>query len=303
MSTPPALGTLFVVATPIGNLEDLTHRAVATLRAVDLVAAEDTRTAGLLLQRLGIDRPLRSVFAGNEHRRVGELVERLLAGESIALITECGTPAISDPGADLVAAAVAAGVRCVPVPGPSAVTAVLSVCGLDVRRFRFEGFLPRRGPDRARRLEILRREDAAIVIYESPHRAGETLADLAGALGPRRAVLAREVTKLHEELVRGSLAELAARFRDEEPRGEVTLVVEGLPLEQAEAEAAGLSDAELDDMIRARLAAGATSRDLARELAEGTGRPRRELYARITRLGAGKDDEGQRGCASDPRTK
>jgi len=282
--TSAPTGTLFVVATPIGNLDDLTQRAVATLRAVDLVAAEDTRTAGLLLSRLGIERPLRSVFTGNEHRRLGELVDRLLAGESIALITECGTPAISDPGADLVAAAVAAGVRCVPIPGPSAVTAVLSVCGLDVRRFRFEGFLPRRGPDRARRLEILRHDDAAIVIYESPHRVGETLADLAAALGPRRAVLAREVTKLYEELVRDTLPALALRFRTDEPRGEVTLVVEGLPAEQAEAEAAGLTDEELDAMIRTRLADGATARDLARELAEGTGRPRREVYARITRL-------------------
>jgi len=273
-------GCLYVVGTPIGNLEDLTDRARRVLAEVDLVAAEDTRTAGRLLQRLGVKARLVSVFEGNEHTRAPYLVEQLAGGATVALITECGTPAISDPGGVLVAACVAAAIPVVPVPGASAVTTVLSASGLAVDRFRFEGFLPRRGVVRSRRIDGLKRDDAAAVIYESPHRLAQTLADLAEALGPRRAVVAREVTKLHEEFVRGTLSELAARYEGQAVKGELVLVIEGRP----QGEGGGLSDDELEEVMRERLASGESARDLARDLAVQTGRSRRELYALAHRL-------------------
>jgi len=273
-------GSLYVVGTPIGNMEDLTDRARRVLAEVDLVAAEDTRTAGLLLQRLGIKGRLVSLFEGNEHARAPNLVEQLSGGVSVALISECGTPAISDPGGILVAACVAAGIDVVPVPGPSAVTTVLSVSGLAVDRFRFEGFLPRRGVARSRRIDVLKRDEAAAVIYESPHRLAQTLMDLAEGLGGRRALVAREVTKMHEELVRGTLPDLAARYGGQSVKGEVVVVIEGRP----EGEGTTLSDDELEELMRERLAAGESARDVARDLADQTGRSRRELYALAHRL-------------------
>lgn len=273
-------GCLYVVATPIGNLEDLTDRARRVLGEVDLVAAEDTRTAGRLLQRLGVKVRLVSLFEGNEHARAPHLVAQLQAGQSVALISECGTPAISDPGGALVAACVEASVPMVPVPGPSAVTAVLSVSGLGAERFRFEGFLPRRGVERQRRMDALRHDDAAVVIYESPHRIAQTLAELAERLGERQGLVAREVTKIHEELVRGTLPELAARYAGQQVKGEVVLVLEG----GAEGEGAALSDEEVEALIRERLSAGESARDVARDLAVQTGRPRRELYTLANRL-------------------
>jgi 16S rRNA (cytidine1402-2'-O)-methyltransferase len=263
-------------------MEDLTDRARRVLAEVDVVAAEDTRTAGRLLQRLGIKTRLVSLFEGNEHARAPHLVEQLADGAVMAMISECGTPAISDPGGILVAACVEAGVSVVPIPGASAVTTVLSVSGLPVERFLFEGFLPRRGVARKRRIDALQHEDAAVVIYESPHRIAQTLAELAGRLGPRRALVAREVTKLHEELVRGTLPELAARYDGRTVKGELVLVLEG----RAEGEGAALTDEELENLVRERLAAGESARDVARDLADQTGRPRRELYALANRLRA-----------------
>lgn len=273
-------GCLYVVGTPIGNMEDLTDRARRVLAEVDLVAAEDTRTAGRLLVRLGVKARMVSLFEGNEHARAPHLVERLAGGATLALITECGTPAISDPGGILVAACVEAGIPVVPVPGPSAVTTVLSVCGLVVDRFRFEGFLPRRGVARRRRIDALQHDDAAVVIYESPHRLGQTLKELAERLGARRALVAREVTKMHEELVRGTLPELAARYDGQPVKGELVLVIEG----RSEGEGVVLADDEIEELMRARLAAGESPRDVALDLAEQTGRPRRELYALANRL-------------------
>lgn len=273
-------GCLYVVGTPIGNMEDLTDRARRVLGEVELVAAEDTRTAGRLLQRLGVKCRLVSLFEGNEHTRAPHLVAQLAGGVTVALITECGTPAISDPGGILVAACVEAGIDVVPVPGASAVTTVLSASGLAVDRFRFEGFLPRRGLERNRRLDGLKRDDAAVVIYESPRRIAQTLGELAERLGSRRALVAREVTKLHEELVRGTLPELAERFEGQVVKGELVLVIEGCP----EGEGMALSDDELGALMRSRMSAGESARDLARDLADQTGRPRRELYALAHRL-------------------
>jgi 16S rRNA (cytidine1402-2'-O)-methyltransferase len=267
------------VGTPIGNLEDLSDRVRRVLSEVDRVAAEDTRTTGRLLKRLEISVPLISVFEGNEHARVTSLVEAMRLGESIALVSESGTPGISDPGLTLVQACVEAGIAVVPIPGPSAVVAVISACGLDAARFRFEGFLPRKGPDRRTRLQWLRRDPVPAVIYESPRRLVATLNELATILGPRPAVVAREVTKVHEDFVRGTLGELASRFERDPPRGEITLVVAGAPpAEEA------LDDEALDRAIRARLAEGQRTRDIARELAELTSCSRREIYARVTRL-------------------
>jgi 16S rRNA (cytidine1402-2'-O)-methyltransferase len=273
-------GCLYVVGTPIGNMEDLTDRARRVLAEVDLVAAEDTRTAGRLLARIGVKARLMSVFEGNEHARAPRLVEQLAGGISVALITECGTPAISDPGGILVAACVHAGIAVVPVPGASAVTTVLSASGLAVERFRFEGFLPRRGVARSRRIDVLLHDDAAAVIYESPRRLAQTLSELAERLGARRALVAREVTKMHEEFVRGTLPELAARYDGQPVKGELVLVIEG----RAEAEGETLSDDEIEELMRSQLAAGVSARDVARDLAQQTGRPRRELYALAIRL-------------------
>ncbi len=274
-----ASGTLYVVGTPIGNLEDLSDRVRRVLGEVDRVAAEDTRTTGLLLKRLGISTRLVSLFEGNEHARVAGLLEELQAGQDIAVVSECGTPGISDPGATLVEACLGAGIPVVPIPGPSAVTSVLSVCGLDVARFRFEGFLPRKGAERRRRVEWLQRDPVTAVLFESPNRLARTLQELAETLGLRRAVVAREVTKLHEQFVRGTLPELAARFSEAPPRGEVTLVVEG-----ARESDAAMSEEEVERIVLERLASGERARDIARDLADLTGRSRRDLYALVNQL-------------------
>lgn len=227
-----ATGRLDVIASPIGNLEDLAPRARAALAAADLVAAEDTRRTGALLAACGISRPLLSLHDYNEARRVDELVGRLRAGAVIALVSDAGTPLISDPGFALVRAAAAAGIAVRPIPGPSAVTAALSVAGLATDRFVFEGFLPARAAERRRALAALAAERRTLVLFEAPHRIAATLADLAGSLGGgRRALLARELTKTFETLYRGTLGELAA-LAGREPnlaRGEITLVIEGAP--------------------------------------------------------------------------
>lgn len=265
---------LYVVGTPIGNLEDLSPRALRVLGEVDLVAAEDTRTTGLMLARLGVKRRLLSLFEGNEHARVAPLVEALLAGERVALVSESGMPGISDPGAALVRACLEAGVKVVPVPGPTAVTTVVSVCGLGDGRFRFEGFLPRKGSERARRIAWIKRDPLPSVIYEAPTRLVKTLADLAEALGPRRAVVGREVTKLHEEFIRGTLPELVEGFGTVRVRGEVTLVVDGA----SEKEALPTQE-EVAGLLRRAIHQGLSSRDAARQVADATGWSRRETYA------------------------
>ncbi|MFN7135448.1 MAG: 16S rRNA (cytidine(1402)-2'-O)-methyltransferase, partial [Myxococcales bacterium] len=198
-------GTLYLVATPLGNLGDMTFRAVDTLKAVAVIAAEDTRRARILCEHFGIGTRLTSMPAFREDAKAGGLVERLFAGEDVAVISDAGSPGISDPGTLLVQQAVAAGVRVVPIPGPSAVVAALSASGLRTDRFYFAGFLPRSGTSRKEALAALARLEATLVLYESPRRLGETLEELARELGPRRAAVARELTKVHEEFVRGTL--------------------------------------------------------------------------------------------------
>ena len=266
-------GVLYIVATPIGNLEDVTLRALRMLREADVVAAEDTRAAQVLLKRHGIDRQVVSCFEGNEAARAEELIARVVAGEKVALISEAGTPAVSDPGERLVARAVAAGVRVEPIPGPSAAIAALVASGLPTDRFLFVGFPPRAEGERQQAFAKLRALDATLVLYEAPPRVGRTLADLAATLGEsRRAVLAREITKLHEEFVRGTLGELAAQYASEPPRGEVTLLVEGAPAGAAE------ESIDVEAAIREALAAGKSPKEIAAELSLRTGKPRRAIY-------------------------
>ncbi len=229
-------GRLQVVATPIGNMGDVSARARQALESAAAIAAEDTRRTGALLQALGIARPLLSLHAHNETRRVPEILARLAAGETIALVSDAGTPLLSDPGYELVRAASDAGIDVESIPGPCAITAALAVAGLPVSRFCFEGFLPTRERERRAHLSQLADEPRTLVFFEAPHRIAATLADLAGELGgDRRAVVARELTKAHETLYRGTLAELAQRAAGEENfrRGEITVVVAGVAREAA----------------------------------------------------------------------
>jgi 16S rRNA (cytidine1402-2'-O)-methyltransferase len=218
-------GTLYVVATPIGNLEDITLRALRVLRESTVIAAEDTRRTRTLLARHGITTPVVSYFEHNKLRRGPELCGRLEAGEDVALVTDAGTPGISDPGFHLVRLARHAGLPVVPVPGPSAVTAALSAAGIPGDRFAFEGFLPVKRGRRLARLRALQALGRPVVLYESPHRVAATLEALAEVFGDAEVVLARELTKQFEEFRRGTAAELAARIRREGARGEITLMV------------------------------------------------------------------------------
>ncbi len=286
-------GTLYVVGTPIGNLGDLTVRAARILAAVDAVVCEDTRRTGGLLAHIrndlmaivSTDSTPESVAAArradllvaNEHTeysRIPEVLDRLSRGEALALVSDAGMPTVSDPGAALVAAVIEAGHDVVAVPGPSAVSSALAVSGLPAERFVFEGFLPRKGADRRNRLTALAGETRAVVLYEAPHRLLRTLLDLAGACGPdRRVSVARELTKLHEEVDRTTLAAAARRFDTETPRGEFVLVVEGAPSQSGE-----LSDTELADLIDRHLAAGDSTRDVVSAVVAATGLPKRRIY-------------------------
>jgi 16S rRNA (cytidine1402-2'-O)-methyltransferase len=219
-------GILYIVATPIGNLEDMTYRAVRILGEVDLVAAEDTRHSRKLFAHFGIQKPLVSYHDHNERQRQEMLVERLQNGEDIALISDAGTPCISDPGYRLIAACYDAGVQVVPIPGPTASITALSAAGVSTDRFAFEGYLPQKTKARTDLFKQLNGEQRTLVFYEAPHRLSASLADMAAVLGPDRPiVVARELTKLHEEFFRGSISEAVARFEREPARGELVLIL------------------------------------------------------------------------------
>ncbi len=276
-----APGTLFIVATPLGNLEDVSLRALRVLRECDLIAAEDTRVTRKLLAHFDIHTPLSAYHAHSETERGDALLQALQAGKQVALVSDAGTPAVSDPGAKLVAQAVALGVRVEPIPGPSAVLAALVASGLPTGRFVFEGFLPRTRGDRRERVRDVCRETRTVILYEAPPRLVETLDDLAKeAGGERRVVVGRELTKKFEEFVRGTLAEVAAHFRAHPPRGECTLVLEGAP----ETAAAAADAAEPESLLRDALARGQSPRDAARDVARVTGLPRNDVYALVLRL-------------------
>lgn len=263
---------LYIVSTPIGNLGDITYRALETLRSVTLVLAEDTRHSRKLLAHFEIGTPLESYHEHNEARATPGLVRRLLAGESMALITDAGTPLLSDPGSRLVAAAIEAGVDVSPIPGASALLAALVAAGIAADRFTFFGFLERKGRDRAAEIESLRTLGHTAVVYESPNRVAATLRDLAAAgLSERRAAVGRELTKQFEELRRGTVEELARYYEDASVRGEVVIVIEGGEMRQAS-----------EDELRARAdelrAGGASARDVAAALAAELGAPRNLAY-------------------------
>ena len=265
-------GRLLLVSTPIGNLGDITLRALETLREATLILAEDTRHTRTLLQRYEIGTPLESYHEHNEARMVPRVLDRLRGGESVALVSDAGTPLLSDPGARLVAAAVEAGIEVVPIPGASALLAALVASGLDATRFTFFGFLARKGRERAAALAEIAALSHTAVVYEAPGRVAETLDELAAlGAGEREAVVARELTKQFEELRRGTTAGLASYYRDAPPRGEVVLLIAGAPVRAA-------SEETLRERARELRERGLSARDVAAALAAEHGAPRNVAY-------------------------
>lgn len=288
-------GTLSVVTTPIGNLEDITLRALRVLREADGILAEDTRRTRALCHHYAIPTRLRSFHAHSPNTRLSSVVEELGGGAHLALVTDAGTPLVSDPGARLVRAAADAGVHVEVVPGPSAVTASLAVAGLRCDRFRFVGFLPRGGKRRRQALEGIHAEPGATILFEAPGRVGKTLTELDRYLGSARTVaVCRELTKAHEEVIRGTPAELAARFAGG-ARGEVTIVVGGLELSTQDTPDTSPAHEEVpDSAIRGWLADGTSPRDAARHVAERSGSSRRAAYQRVLRLAEERETDDER---------
>lgn len=274
MPTDPKPSTLYLVATPIGNLEDMTFRAVRILQSVDLIAAEDTRHTGKLLQHFQITTPQLSYHDHNRHARHPELLARLQRGQSIALVTDAGMPGISDPGGELVQVCAEAGFAVVPIPGCTAAIAALSASGLPTDRFAFEGFLPAKTQARREWLELLQTENRTLIFYEAPHRLKQTLQDLAAMLGEMREIaLARELTKLHEEFWRGTVADAIEHYRQQEPQGEFTLVVAGAPPREIL-----LSEAMLKAELQNLIEQGVSRSQASRQLAQQTSLSRRQIY-------------------------
>jgi len=267
-------GTLLICSTPIGNLGDAPPRLAEALGASDVIYAEDTRRARILLDRLGVSKPLVSYFAGNESRRESEIAGRLGAGETVAVITDAGTPGISDPGLSAVRAAVSVGAKVSGVPGPSAVTFALALAGLPAERFVFEGFLPRKGRARSERIAAVAVESRTVVLFCAPSRLADDLAVLAAVgAGHRGCVVLRELTKLHEEVWRGTVAEAAAHWGSVPARGEVTVVV-------GPADPGGPTVDDASSRVTALIAGGLSRSEAVRQAAAETGVSRRELYER-----------------------
>ena len=265
-------GTLYIVATPIGNLEDITLRALRVLKEVDLIAAEDTRHTQILLRHFGIRTPLTSYHEHNERAKARQLIERVQRGQSIALVSDAGTPAISDPGFRMVVEAVAAKVAVVPVPGVTALTAVLSAGGLPTDRFIFEGFLPTKQKARRARLRALRDETRTLVFYEAPHRLREALNDMQGILGERQVVLAREVSKTYEEFLRGPLSNIIQQIAERAIKGEITLLVRGSD------EPPAISQEQLKNEIDLLKGEGMRVKEIAQLLGERHAYSKKEIY-------------------------
>lgn len=267
------MGTLYIVATPLGNLEDITLRALRVLRQVSLIATEDTRTTGLLLKHFDIGCPMISYYEHNKLARLDRILEALDRGD-VALISEAGTPLFSDPGYELVQTAIKQGLPIVPIPGPSAVTAALPVSGLPTDRFLFLGFLPRKTGDRRRSLEEVEAQEVTLIFFEAPHRLRAALADMVAVLGGDRPIaVCRELTKLHEEIWRGTLAQALQEWSERQPRGEFTLIVAGAAPEPVWEKS----------RVKARLAelleAGLTPKDAVRQVTALSNWSKREVYA------------------------
>ena len=270
-------GRLYVVATPIGNLEDITYRAVRVLREADLVACEDTRQTHKLLEHYGIHKPTVSYHEHNEAQRAEEVVERLQGGAIVALVSDAGMPLISDPGYRLVKGAIANGIPVQPVPGPSAAMAALSASGLPTDSFRFCGFLPAKTGQRRRALELLAGETATLIFYEAPHRILEVLEDIEQVMGPRPVVVARELTKIHEEFLRGTAAEIRAQLAGRDAvKGEITLMI---------GKSAGPmpDDTPLDEAVDALVRDGMPRMDAIKEVARRRGLSKRQVYGLLLR--------------------
>ena len=275
-------GTLYLVPTPIGNLGDISPRAADTLAQVDFIAAEDTRVTVKLLNHLELKKPMVSYYRHNTQQSGQAILSRLLSGESCALVTDAGTPAVSDPGEDLVALCAAHDVDVVAIPGPCALITALSMSGLPTGRFTFEGFLAMNKKNRRAHLDALRTEQRTMIFYEAPHKLTATLADLAKTFGPdRRIALCRELTKLHEEIRRTTLGQAADWYGDNPPRGEFVLVVEG-----AQPETAAAPDwPDALARVEALQGEGLSLRDAVRQAARETGLPKNELYSRAVGKG------------------
>jgi 16S rRNA (cytidine1402-2'-O)-methyltransferase len=286
VAAPKAKAGLYLVATPIGNLGDITLRALETLAGVDLIACEDTRISRRLLERFGISTPLTSYHEHNASAMRPKLLKQIADGAAVALISDAGTPLISDPGFKLVREANAAGLTVTAVPGASSVLAALSVAGLPTDRFFFEGFLPPKETARRERLRELSRIEATLVLFETGPRLAASLRDLATALGARKAAICRELTKLHEEVTRAPLTELAASADAHETRGEFVIVVA-----PPDAQASTMSDAALDELLAARLRSDSL-RDAVAHVVEVSGRPRREVYARALEVAKHRASDG-----------
>jgi 16S rRNA (cytidine1402-2'-O)-methyltransferase len=271
-------GLLYVVATPIGNLEDITLRALRILKEVDLIAAEDTRHTQILLNHYDIHTPLTSYHEHNERTKAQPLVERLVRGENVALLCDAGTPAIADPGYRLVIEATRAGVRVIPLPGASALAAVLSASGLPTDRFVFEGFLPAKKQERKTKLQALRNESRTLVFYEAPHRLMESLQDLQQILGDREIVVAREVSKVYEEFLRGTLDKIIAQLAEQTVKGEITLVVRGSTNESS------VSEKELEAEIQQLAEGGMGIKAISEFLSDRYHVSKRKVYQMALQL-------------------
>jgi 16S rRNA (cytidine1402-2'-O)-methyltransferase len=265
-------GTLYIVPTPIGNLDDITLRALRVLKEVELIAAEDTRHTLHLLSHFGIKTALTSYHEHNERDKARMLVERLKSGASIALVSDAGTPAISDPGYRIVFEAIRAGIQVTPLPGAAALTTAICASGLPTDRFLFEGFLPAKSRERKGKLQSLRGETATLVFYEAPHRLLDTLGDLLKILGDREIAVARELTKVHEEFVRGKLSEVIGALEHRDIKGEIVLIVQGATGE------AQVSEADLQAVIRQLVGGGMGVKEIAELLGERYGLAKKEVY-------------------------
>ncbi|MBN2524987.1 MAG: 16S rRNA (cytidine(1402)-2'-O)-methyltransferase [Deltaproteobacteria bacterium] len=278
-------GTLYVVATPIGNLADITFRAVDTLKQVDVIAAEDTRVTQKLLNRFDIATPLVSYREQNAQRVVPQLIARLLRGDDVALVSDAGTPSISDPGSELVAAAHQSNVRVSPIPGPSAMSAAISISALHGDGVRFLGFLPRKGKERRERIRTIAQDPSCTILYESPHRLRDTLLDLQTECGERTAIVFRELTKLHEEIKKGSLTDLYAHFQ-KEIRGEITLMIEG----NQSTNMVEMSEESLTALVQQELNQGRSAKDISSSLSVALGLRKKTIYNIAVSLVQNKTD-------------
>lgn len=275
-------GTLFLVATPIGNLEDITHRALRVLSEVDVIAAEDTRHSLKLLNHFGIKKPLISYHDNNRISRARELADKLLGGENIALISDAGMPGISDPGEELVALCISEHINVTVIPGCSASLTALVLSGLSTDRFAFEGFLPQKHSERVKQLKQIVSEERTLIFYEGPHRVKEMLKDTLAVLGDRKIALARELTKLHEEVLRGTVSEMLSLFEKQDPRGEFVIIVAGSPRNSVQKETP-YNDLSLEEHVAVYVEQGYDRMDAMKQAAKDRGLTKREIYASLAK--------------------